>query len=184
MNKDLLKNNYLFVDEFVSKEQAKLLGDDFLINAKLYPQKFNLSDGQVSNSASKYNHLPLLQLLCEKTKHVSEIIGDKVLPTYCYARAYKKGNVLAPHTDRPACEISVTLTLLSDGAEWPIYFKDSNGETHSVMTKEGQAAVYLGCVAEHWREEFAGDELVQVFLHYVRVDGPYSNFYFDRKTNE
>ena len=183
MDKGLLKNNYIFVDEFISKEQTRLLADDFLLNAKLYPQAFNLNDNQVDNAASKYNHLPLLQLLCEKTKHVSEIIGGKVLPTYCYARVYKNGNVLKPHTDRPACEISITINLSNDGTEWPIYFKDSNGETHSVITKEGQGAVYLGCVAEHWREEFVGNETVQAFLHYVRVDGPYSNFYFDRKTN-
>ena len=32
--------------------------------------------------------------------------GLKLLPTYSYARTYKKGDILKRHKDRPSCEIS------------------------------------------------------------------------------
>ena len=37
--------------------------------------------------------------------------GMRLLPTYSYLRVYKRGDVLRRHTDRPACEMSVTLNL-------------------------------------------------------------------------
>jgi hypothetical protein len=44
--------------------------------------------------------------------------------------------------------------------------------------------VYRGCEVEHWREEFRapqGSYHVQVFLHYVDANGPYSEFKFDKR---
>ena len=41
--------------------------------------------------------------------------------------------------------------------------------------------LYLGCVADHWRNQFLGKEYVQVFLHYVRSRGDKAYTYFDKK---
>jgi len=30
--------------------------------------------------------------------------------------------------------------------------------------------IYSGCILEHWREEFKGENCGQVFLHYNNVD--------------
>ena len=32
---------------------------------------------------------------------------------------------------------------------------------------------------DHWREKYEGQECMQVFLHYVRKNGPYKSFYKD-----
>jgi hypothetical protein len=103
-----------------------------------------------------------------------------MLPTYSYARYYRKGETLEKHTDRPACEVSITLHLGSDRTPWPIYFTKPNGEVVSVELKAGQAVIYLGIISEHWRDEFKGQEYVQVFLHYVRSRGEYADHYFDK----
>jgi hypothetical protein len=124
--------------------------------------------------------MPFVALMCEKTAHMNELIGEKLLPTYAYARVYKNGAELKKHTDRPACEISVTVHLGNDGTQWPICFTKPDG---SVIAKEllpGDAVVYLGCISEHWREgAFTGQEYGQVFLHYVRSKGKYANYCFD-----
>jgi predicted 2-oxoglutarate/Fe(II)-dependent dioxygenase YbiX len=46
--------------------------------------------------------------------------------------------------------------------------------------KPGDAMMYRGTIAEHWRDEYVGEEYVQVFLHYVRSRGECAYTYFDR----
>ena len=54
--------------------------------------------------------------------------GLRLFPTYSYFRVYKKGDTLAKHTDRPACEISVTLCLgFEEGKPWPIWIEGWRG---------------------------------------------------------
>jgi hypothetical protein len=40
-----------------------------------------------------------------------------------------------------------------------------------INMEPGDAAIYLGCEVEHWREEFKGDWHAQTFLHYVDKNG-------------
>jgi hypothetical protein len=42
--------------------------------------------------------------------------------------------------------------------------------------------LYLGCVADHWRDTpFSGQNYSQLFLHYVRSNGSNAWAYFDKK---
>ncbi len=176
MIKELSENNYIVVPNFIEKNRAISLSNEF----KFYCEKNNLpGDTQVEQSHSKYDYISFLELLCEKTPEVSRIIGETVLPTYCYARVYKNGNTLPSHVDRKACEISLTVNLDCD-VPWDIWILTSSGEKRSVLLNPGDAMIYLGCAATHWREEFNGNFCSQVFLHYVRSRGPYSNTYFDK----
>ena len=47
------------------------------------------------------------------------------------------------------------------------------------MLGPGDAMIYLGCIAPHWRDRFFGKEYIHSFLHYVRSDGMLDN-YFDK----
>lgn len=104
---------------------------------------------------------------------MEEIVGEELIPTYAYARLYTNGDYLEKHTDRPACEISVTVQLgRSHHYAWPIYMGGNR-----VDMAEGDAVVYKGCEIEHWRNVCSGPDGYysgQVFLHYVRVNGPYA----------
>src|SRR5207245_4481480 len=42
---------------------------------------------------------------------VSRLVGFELAPTYSYTRRYAKGEKLARHTDRAACEVSVTASI-------------------------------------------------------------------------
>ena len=107
--------------------------------------------------------------------------GIALHPTYSYFRLYKRGDVLARHRDRPACEISVTLNLGQLPADpWPIYVERDDGP-YAARLMPGDALVYRGCDCFHWREPYEGAELAQVFLHYVDRDGPHADQKFDRR---
>lgn len=172
---ELNKNGYLIIRNFISVEKSKNLSDEFIE----YSKNNNLSsDDQVPNTPSKYNYLPFLELLCEKTPDVSEFIGETVLPSYSYARIYKKGDVLNRHTDRDACEISLTIHLDGD-CEWGIYIQTPSNEEVKIKLRSGDALLYLGCESPHWRNSYSGEYYSQVFLHYVRSKGTKQYAYFD-----
>jgi hypothetical protein len=162
---------YLKVSNFISAKEAADLSKQFL--ADLPTVGFS-GDVTCPLSPCAYNYLPFVRLLCHKLKAVEEVCGEALLPTYSYAREYRHGEKLARHTDREACEVSVTLNLSSDSL-WPIYM---DGE--AVETYPGDAAIYRGIDVPHWREAFQGQRCVQVFLHYVRMEGPYRYCFYDR----
>jgi hypothetical protein len=110
--------------------------------------------------------------------------GLSLHPTYSYFRLYRHGNALSRHRDRPACEISVSLNVGQSPADpWPIIVEGTSGEAHAVLLSPGDALIYRGVDCFHWRDAYAGDQLVQVFLHYVDRYGPHAGQKFDgRKT--
>tara|TARA_Y100000356_G_C11110958_1_gene209586 strand:- start:234 stop:644 length:411 start_codon:yes stop_codon:yes gene_type:complete len=118
---------------------------------------------------------PIMEsLMLQKRLLVQKQTGLELLPTYTYWRAYTKFSDLPKHKDRPSCEISVTVNMGSDGTPWPIFMDNT-----PLNLNPGDAAVYLGCEVEHWREEFQGDWCSQVFMHYVDKNGPYKSFFKD-----
>ena len=180
MQLQIIQNNYLYVPRFITSENALSLSKEF----KDYCIKFNLQgDPQAPNSYSMYDFMPFLRLLVEKVPEVSELLGEKVLPTYTYARVYKEGSELLRHRDRPACEISFTLNLSKD-KDWPIYFQRPDESETFIELEPGDAVMYLGCQADHWRNKFEGQECVQLFMHYVRSYGSKSWAYFDKSKQQ
>jgi hypothetical protein len=180
MREQLFKNSYAIIDNFVPEEQAAFLAKEIELMYTKYPSDFT-NDEQCPNSLAIHDMWAFVELLVEKVPFMANVMEEPMFPTYSYARIYKSGEVLKKHTDRGACEVSVTLHLGSDGVEWPIYFETSGGETVSVNLKPGQAVVYLGCVAPHWREVYEGSDYRQVFLHYVRARGENRHCYFDKR---
>jgi alkylated DNA repair dioxygenase AlkB len=178
VRQELEQSNFLFVPNFISQEHAQVLQKQFF---ELEQSGQYTKDNQAPNSPAIYNFKPFLELLCQKTNEVTNLIEEQVLPTYTYARIYKNGEILARHRDRPACEISLTINIDGD-APWAISIQKPNGEEVELDLSKGDAVLYLGCVANHWRDiPFSGQNYSQVFLHYVRSNGPNAWAYFDKK---
>jgi hypothetical protein len=178
VNAQLEQNNFLFVPNFISQEQTQVLQKQF---EDLEKSGNYTKDGQAPNSPAIYNFKPFLELLCQKTPEVSALLEEPVLPTYTYARIYKNGEVLERHRDRPACEISLTLHIAGDAA-WNIGIQKPSQEEVTLSLNPGDAMVYLGCIADHWRDTpFIGQNYSQVFLHYVRSNGDNAWAYFDKQ---
>lgn len=181
MQLEIIENNYVLLPGFISKEQAYALAKDFQEYCKKFNPK-NISD-PAAHANSELNWLPFIRLLVQKIPEVSKIVGEEVLPTYTYARWQTKGHDLPKHRDRPACEISLSLNLKKD-TDWGIWIQKPTGEEVELNLNPGDAVLYLGCQADHWRNKFDGEEHVQVFLHYVRANGPKAWAFFDKKQQQ
>lgn len=178
MNQQLLDDNHVYAPGFIAPERAAALAVEFEAYANKYGDR---SDHQAPQCPSVHNFLPFVRLLVEKTPQVSELAGEEVLPTYAYARVYsERGVELKRHRDRPACEVSVTLNL-AKSEPWPICIQKPNGDEVCLEQNPGDAMLYLGCVADHWRAPYTGERHVQVFMHYVRAHGDNAWAFFDRQ---
>jgi hypothetical protein len=141
----------------------------------------DFKDDSVEQSFSEYAppiSEPLLLFLQEK---VESIVGKKLEPTYSYLRVYYNGAILEKHTDREACEYSVTLCIKNNGSPWDIWFETKNGQNNNISLNEGDFIIYKGMELPHWREKYEGKEQIQIFLHYVDKNGPYKKCKFDNR---
>ncbi len=104
---------------------------------------------------------------------VSRLVGFDLAPTYSYTRRYGKGEVLSRHTDRAACEISVTASIQIPKGAGPsvVHLKPPNFDETKVEMFEGDGCVYAGTEVEHWRERFRVGGYIQLFLHFIAKHG-------------
>ena len=174
------ENKYFVLKSFVTEPLLTVLYKYVLMKAKT--GKTVNGDDQVAETPV-FEYDLLMETLLEEVRSKIELAIDKKLyPTYSCGRIYKRGDILERHKDRPACEVSLTLTLGSDGStRWPFYV-NSEKVTSEIHLDAGDALVYRGCEVEHWRESFDGEHQVQVFLHYyVEQNGPNAEWKFDRR---
>jgi hypothetical protein len=193
-------NKYQVIKGALSYELANFIFNYFLLkrDAVDWMYKNNViydtglqgtwSDHQVPNTYSHYADQVMETLLVKMLPVMAKETGLSLVPTYSYARIYKKGDILKRHKDRPSCEISTTLNL--GGDLWPIFIdgtgadsvideyksiiKPNAPEGTKVLLDVGDMLVYSGCELEHWREPFEGNVCAQVFLHYNHVNGPFA----------
>ena len=167
------------------KKIINLLTKEEIELASMYwkNNKYNMkSCTQSPNSLATYSN-PLSEfMLLSKKPIIQEAVGEELLPTYSFSRMYFKEGELLKHSDRPSCEVSVTLNIYAD-KEWKIYMKrkDSDKPAIGIVTNPGEGVVYEGMKYDHWREKYEGQECMQVFLHYVRSKGKYKDYYKDQR---
>jgi hypothetical protein len=171
-----IKNfKYKLIKNFLTKEEVKLLRDYCRIRHRINYDNFD--NMQNKNGDTYFYADPLMEsLLVNKLNVMEKETGLELLPTYAFWRMYTMFADLEKHKDRPSCEISVTVMLGSDGTPWPIFMEGTE-----INMEPGDAAVYLGCEIEHWREEFKGDWHAQTFLHYVDKNGPNKEWFKDKR---
>ena len=166
--------NFCFNYFLLKRDAAKFMYDNNIIHDN--GMFGTWGDTQIPNTYSHYADPVMETLLVKMLPVMKQNTGLDLIPTYSYARAYKKGDELKRHKDRPSCEISTTLNL--GGDPWPIFIEPS-GETGKegtkVLLEVGDMLVYSGCELEHWREPFDGNICGQVFLHYNHVNGPFAD---------
>lgn len=133
------------------------------------------TDEQVPNSLTLLSHDIVFETMHERLwNRIEQEMEQELIPTYAYARLYQNGNELKKHTDRPACEVSVTVQLgRSHHYTYPIYM-----EGNRIDLAEGDGVLYLGMEAEHWRDKCDGPDDYysgQVFFHFVTANGPHKD---------
>ena len=203
------EHKYLVIRNAISTELANFAFNYFLMkrDATEWMHKNNYvseytpgfgtwKDKQVPNTFSCYGDTFMETLMMKVLPVMKKHTDLDVIPTYSYTRAYKKGDVLKRHKDRPSCEISTTIHL--GGNPWSIYIDPTGSnnviDEHKGIHKPnapkgikvdlnvGDMLVYSGCELEHWREAFEGNVCVQTFLHYNNIDGQFArNNSFDKR---
>ena len=191
------KNKYTVLKKAISPQLSKFISHYFLLKRKVARKMFDQryisqfteewglwNDTQVPDTYSHYADIAMETLLTWVQPVMEKHTGLKLSPTYSYARIYKKGDILNRHKDRFSCEISTTLNL--GGDKWPIYL-DPTGADNVINERQnlikpnspkgikvdlnpGDMLIYSGCELEHWRETFEGEDCIQVFLHYNKID--------------
>ena len=120
--------------------------------------------------------------LCEIQKNIELAIGEELYPCYSYARIYQNNDSLPPHTDRPSCEISLTLTLNYEKHVWPFWLVD-NKQAIEVDLAVGDILIYKGTEVIHYRHPMQSQQYqYQAFFHYVKKEGEYTNYRYDSHT--
>lgn len=173
LNKQLLDNGFLLVKNMVSVDIADGLYRELVDKGQT---KLHFLDNEFHGPCYNYQSPTASQELLFYLLHdMVDIVGESLFPTYSYMRLYKHNAFLNPHTDRPACEVSLTVHLGSD-KEWEFGIRNyRNNNEFNVVLEQGDALVYLGCVAPHWRNgKYTGENFAQCFLHYVRSRGRFS----------
>jgi len=186
--------NFIFNYFLMKRQVAKTLFEERFISP--FETMFGVwNDDQVPNTYSHYADTAMETLLILVQPIMEKETKLKLIPTYSYARIYKKGDVLHRHKDRFSCEISTTLNL--GGDEWPIFIEPNpnkgfikdgkyiseNTKGIKVILNPGDMLVYRGNILEHWRDSFKGEDCAQVFLHYnnASTKGSKENIFDKRK---
>lgn len=179
----LKENGFLIVRNFYDVKNHTEKISDLFEYIKEVSKKEATFDQQSPYAPSLYNQTEFNKVQIKLMSKIEKETNLKLYPTYNYSRIYNKKSILEPHIDRPACEISITMNVGYEGDyNWPIWIKDNHGKNHEVFLEPGDALIYKGCENYHWREP-ADDRVkcqLQVFLHYVDQDGPYSDAIFDK----
>ena len=201
-------NKYHVIKNAISYELANFIFNYFLLKRDAVKYMYDTNtmydtgllgtwkDQQIPNTYAHYADPVMETLLVKVLPIMQQETGLNLIPTYSYARLYKKGDELRRHKDRPSCEISTTLHL--GGDSWAIYI-DATG-TNNVIDEYkqiikpnapkgvpvdlnvGDMLIYSGCDLEHWREPFEGNLCVQTFLHYNNANGKFAyNNKFDKR---
>jgi len=176
------EKGYVHLKDFLHKDSCKELTKEL---KRLVDQKKTIKDEQCPKSEAIHGTVTFDKLLEDLTPHFEQASGLKLFPTYSYARFYNtQGEELKNHRDRPACEISATLTLDFEGDVWPIYMGANEDKSNATEIKMeiGDAVMYRGCDIYHWREAYKeGKWQAQVFLHYVDQNGPHAEWKYDKR---
>jgi hypothetical protein len=115
-------------------------------------------------------------LLESLTPVIEEYCECKLYKTYSFGRVYNPGDILKTHTDREACEITVTINLGFTDSPWPLGIMNRDEQPNSILLEPGDALIFKGIELAHWRERNVYGKCSQLFLHYVDQDGEFAAY--------
>lgn len=193
------ENGYDVRKKVLSKQTCEIIHEYYKIKIQNDEFLFDNND-QVNNTINMYGDT-LNDAILKWTLPIAEdIVGEELYPCYTFMRVYNQRDQLNPHVDRPSCEFSATLPIYFD-EPWPISMQKFDFEKYgddvqagawesvdkepskAVILKVGDMCFYEGTKMNHWRLPYHGTECIQLFIHYVRKHGEYSEFKFDKRKN-
>ena len=212
-NESFDKNGFLVLQNLYDPQELfhpvpKIRGQLNYRSKKLDDVEYIEEESQVEGSLARYWHAQYRKIQSDIRLKIEKQIGRKLYNTYYYDRFYFPGQELKKHTDRPACEISISVHISTNLEEyWPIFIKTpyvfaesqectkvkkliNTGDIVAVNLNPGDGVLYKGCERPHWRDKMpgtfemmsGGEELYyhQIFFHYVLQDGIRAHHAWDK----
>lgn len=176
MFKDL---GWQYIPNIITIEEAKSVIDTNEKILKDCAPEFNSERGNV---VMKYAPSSCVFIMKRIQPILENILGENLLPTYWFQTTYFNKSYMVRHKDKETCEISVSMNIESPSVEWPLKFTDLRGKTRNIVTPTGDGVAYMGNDLYHWRSPLncnESDRYTQLFLHFVRKHGMYSNYAYD-----
>jgi len=182
----------------LSKETCEIIHEYYKI--KISNNEFMWDENQQVNHTINMYGDPLNDAILKWTLPIAEeIVGEELYPCYTFMRVYNAHDLLKAHTDRQSCEFSATVPIYYDKS-WPIFMQKYDFEKYpdtptghfestqkekkkGVVLKPGDFCFYEGTKMNHWRLPYDGYECIQLFIHYVRKNGEYSSYKYDKRRN-
>ena len=181
-NESFDKNGYLYMQNIIDPKLLYCPLPDKRGQLRYYDKGMNdfehvEQEEQVEGSLARYWYPPYRQIHSLIRVKIEEAIGRKLYNTYYYDRFYLPGQELKKHTDRAACEISISIHISSNIKEhWPIFIKtpdvvamnsksskqktfteiEKKGDVVGVRLNPGDGVLYKGCERPHWRDRMPG----------------------------
>ena len=189
----LLKD--LFPPKLLAHFRGRLQIDLNLMGSRDFVKSCNLLT-KPSIEVYSMEYPPMAGLLWGLTPRAAQVAGCELMPSYAYFRIYQQGDVCRVHSDREACEHSMSLTVeLGENIPWalsvekrrldrPITSVDMDFGAEDFVElpmNAGDAVMYRGVNHRHGRlEPNPNSWSAHLFLHWVDANGPYASHAFDR----
>ncbi len=166
---------------------------DLKNNPRFFSQTWLVTKPTIEVYSKQYP--PMTAFHWALTPVAAEIAGCELSPTYAYFRVYQQGDICVVHSDRPACEHSISLMAeLGDEIPWALCIghnhveeplapeRDFGDEAYSAIAMSaGDAVMYRGVDHRHGRIEPNPNRWsAHLFLHWVDANGPHADDAFDR----
>ena len=133
---------------------------------------FALGDQQSPGRYVAYDEATTKYVHQQLTRTVSDLARRVVVPSYSYLCLYQGGATLDQHTDRDACEYTISLCIdatpdpQTHGA-WPLHLMTEDGQV-SLVQGIGDAVLFRGRYLTHWRDQLPmGYTSSSILFHYV-----------------
>jgi hypothetical protein len=185
----------LFPPKLLATFRGQLQVDLNLMGSRRYVKACELLT-RPSIEVYSLEYPPMASFLWGLTPRVAQIAGCELMPSYAYFRIYQQGDVCKVHSDREACEHSMSLTVeLGDNIPWALSVEkrrlerpladidpDFGSEDFTELPMSaGDAVMYRGVNHRHGRlQPNPNSWSAHLFLHWVEANGPYADHAFDR----
>jgi len=169
------KNKYVQVEGLLDPHLVQFLGSYYKYALDKGIEHF----GRDGTSLNGYGEAAADVALYATREKIEKNTGLELMPAFSFVRLYKKGENLRRHLDRGANEINVTIQI-SGSTPWPLGV-EVDGQDVLINQQHGDALIYHGLKLPHWRDEYEGEEHLQLILAYVIKDGENARFSFDGK---
>ncbi|MGI9290582.1 MAG: hypothetical protein ACR2QG_04795 [Gammaproteobacteria bacterium] len=170
---DFENNRYIVEKAFLDENVVRFLESYYL--ATMSRGKGHLAHDKTS--INSYGEACADTLLYAMREKMEKITGLPLNPGFSFVRLYRKGEKLRRHIDRGANEVNCTIQIHAP-IPWALGLEVEDKEIH-VTQDDGDALIYHGLENPHWRDEYSGNQHLQLILAYVIRGGEHDSCSFD-----